>query len=77
MKRYIAISEVYLNSNSKIDDSMAEKTLIEVIDMFPKRPEAYILLWRKYKKMNAFQKCMEIAEKVFLFGVDYESEEIK
>lgn len=77
MKRYIAISEVYLNSNSKIDENMAEKTLLEVIDMFPKRPEAYILLWRKYRKINALQQCMEIAEKVFLLGVDYEAEEIK
>ena len=75
--RYIAYAEMLMASKSTVDQLMIEKTLTEAIYFESKKPEPYMKLWSFYMGRNQLQQAMEVAEKAFMYGIDYDTVEIK
>ena len=72
---YIAWTELYIYSNvqSQIDD--AKDSLWELMAKDPNRPEAYCKLWSIYIKENKIDKCLDICERLFLDGSEFDDNE--
>ena len=48
-----------------------------MIQYNPAKPEAYIVLWGIYQQSKEYQSAMGIAEKSFIYAIDYDSIETK
>ena len=53
------------------------QVLRDLIAQNPSKPEAYLRLWSYYWKKADYQRSMEVAEKVFIYGTEFESNEMK
>ncbi len=72
---YISWSETYTYSKvqSKIDD--AKDILWELIYKDSNRPEAYCKLWTIYIREKKIDKCLDICERLFLDGNEFDDNE--
>jgi tetratricopeptide (TPR) repeat protein len=59
----LAWSTIFLSTG---DHEKGEKVLKELLDLCPKKPEAYLKLWNFYYSTQSFQSSLEIAERAFL-----------
>jgi len=73
---YIAWTEMYTYSSdtSKLND--CKDVLRELIVSYPARPEAYLKLWTFYTKAKRIEDSIDIAERLFIEGTEYEGDEI-
>ncbi len=71
---YVAWTEIYRYSSvqSQIDD--AKDLLWELIGKDVNRPEAYCKLWRIYVKEKKYDKCLDICERLFLDGTEFDDD---
>jgi hypothetical protein len=51
--------------------------LAELTDFEKARPEAYLRYWRAHWENKNYEKCLDIAEKVFVYGTEFDSFEMK
>lgn len=71
---YIAWTENTIHTKGNNNED-AKDFLNELIAKEPNRPEAYCKLWTIYWKEKNLEKCIEISEKLFLEGSEFDENE--
>ena len=66
---YLAWAQIALKEN----DQIAIRILLEIIQVYPNRPEGYYLAWNYYFNNKHYEKCKEIAAESFLKVTDSDS----
>lgn len=73
---YIAWTEMYTYTSDTTKLNDCKDVLRELIINYPGRPEAYLKLWTIYNKMKRIEDAIDIAERLFIEGTEYEGDEI-
>ncbi len=73
---YIAWVEKYVYTDKKAQLDDGKDVLRELIGKYPNRPEAYLKLWRIYYQQGRIEECIDISEKLFIEGTEYEENEL-
>ncbi len=72
---YMSWVEKYIYTEKQNEINDAKDVLWELIAKDANRPEAYLRLWTIYHRENKLSKCLEISEKLFLEGTEFEASE--
>lgn len=72
---YISWTEIYTYSEDAIKIADAKDLLWELIAKDPCRPEAYCKLWKIYTAEKKYDRCLEICERLFLEGSEFDDNE--
>jgi len=72
---YISWTEIYTYSGDTTKIADAKDLLWELIAKDPNRPEAYCKLWKIYTMEKKYDRCLEICERLFLEGTEFEDNE--
>eukprot|EP00826_Nyctotherus_ovalis_P043530 TRINITY_DN4595_c0_g1_i5.p1 TRINITY_DN4595_c0_g1~~TRINITY_DN4595_c0_g1_i5.p1 ORF type:complete len:407 (-),score=128.39 TRINITY_DN4595_c0_g1_i5:1287-2507(-) len=73
---YIAWTEMYTYSSDTTKLNDCKDVLRELVTNYPGRPEAYLKLWALYVKMERLEDSIDIAERLFIEGTEYEGDEV-
>ena len=72
---YVSWTEIYIYTKVKTSIDDAKDLLWELIAKYPNRPEAYCKLWTIYIKEKKIDKCLDICERLFLDGSEFDDNE--
>ncbi len=71
---YVAWTEIYRYSKVQSQMNDAKDLLWELIGKNTNRPEAYCKLWSIYSKEGKMDKCLDICERLFLDGTEFDDD---
>lgn len=69
---YIAWTEKAFYKKTYTEIQESQDILSELITQNPNRPEAYVKLWASYYMQAKIPQCIDIAEKLFMEGTEFE-----
>ena len=72
---YIAWTEKYNYISVTSQQTECKDILRELIGKYPTRPEAYLKLWKVYWDLKKTEDAIDISEKLFIEGTEYEGDE--